>query len=38
MYRSRIVKNLFLLAALTAVYFLAGKFGLKLAELDASGR
>ena len=33
---SRFVKNLSLLAALTTVYFLAGKFGLKLASVHAS--
>jgi diguanylate cyclase (GGDEF)-like protein len=36
MYGSQIVKNLFLLVALTAVYFLAGKFGLRLAFVHAS--
>jgi diguanylate cyclase (GGDEF)-like protein len=33
---SRFIKDLPLLAALTAVYFLAGKFGLKLAFVNAS--
>jgi diguanylate cyclase (GGDEF)-like protein len=34
--RSRVIKDLSLLAALTAVYFLAGKFGLRLAFVHAS--
>src|SRR5712691_4386163 len=36
MVRSRFIKDLPLLAALTAVYFLAGKLGLKLALVHAS--
>ncbi len=36
MVRSRFIKDLPLLAALTAVYFLAGKLGLKLAFVHAS--
>jgi diguanylate cyclase (GGDEF)-like protein len=34
--RSRLIKELLQLAALTAVYFLAGKFGLRLASVHAS--
>ncbi len=36
MFRSQLAKNWLLLAALTAIYFLAGKFGLKLAYVHAS--